>query len=159
MSTASHHRRVRLQRLQFIRLDAPVNSGGLVAGPRALRSERLQWLTTSAVNIQVFLTRRSCFGKAPGKMWSGAVALREALPQKHAGSGHRAIWSSGRSAMQTQIAASSGLFRSRGQRRRVPTGLPRQGSRASAHLFLKILIGPEARAGTSPPAFLFWVLP
>ncbi len=32
-----------------------LSPGGFMSGPRALRPERLQWLTTSAVNRQAFM--------------------------------------------------------------------------------------------------------
>lgn len=42
---------VGMQRLLEV-IYANIFTGRFVAGPRALRPERLQWLTTSAVNIQ-----------------------------------------------------------------------------------------------------------
>jgi len=150
MSTASHHRRVRLQRLQFIRLNAPVKSGRQAAGPRALRPERLQWLTTPAENRQAFRLE----AHASNPCGAGQKHHCDARRQKHAGSGHRAIWGPGRSAACAINAASFGPCHSRCQRRRSSTGLLRQRSRASAHLplpTLKILTGLEAKAGTSPP--------
>jgi len=150
MSTASHHRRVRLQRLQFIRLNAPVKSGRQAAGPRALRPERLRWLTTPAENRQAFRLE----AHASNRCGAGQKHHCDARRQKHAGSGHRAIWGPGRSAACAINAASLGRFCHCGQRWQVKAGLLRPRSRASAHLpSSKILNGREARAGTSPPFF------
>ena len=72
--------------------------GGNRSGPRTLGPERLQWLTTSAANRQVFMRNT---------LWSLGLlpALRRGPKQKQTWSGHRAIWSSGRSGLKPQNAA------------------------------------------------------
>ena len=146
MCTAFPYVWISVQRLLEV-IHAIIFTGGFMAGPRALRPERLRWLTTSAVNRQVFRpeppgsepcrTRRQSHCDTPGQL--------------HAGSGHRAIWSSGRSAMRTQDAAFLRLpHRHPGDSRgllQVPafagmTG--RKDNRALALLlFSKILTGPK----------------
>ena len=54
MCTAFPYCRVGVQRLLEV-IYAIIFTGGFVAGPRTLRPERLQWLTTSAVNRQAFI--------------------------------------------------------------------------------------------------------
>ena len=49
MCTAFPYCRVGVQRLLGV-IYAIISTGGFLAGPRALRPERLQWLTTSAAN-------------------------------------------------------------------------------------------------------------
>jgi len=151
MSTASHHRRVRLQLLHFIRLHAPGKSGRSVAGPWALRPKRLRWLTTPAENRQA----HGPGAHAPERCGARRSSHCDRPGMLHAHGGHRAIWGPGRSAAQAQNAASLGPRPSRCQRLRSHAGLLRQRSRASAqHSSSKILIGPEARAGTSLPSFI-----
>ena len=51
-----------------------LSPGGFMSGPRTLRPERLQWLTTSAVNRQAFMRI---------KMWSLGVGLiAQAAPDR-----------------------------------------------------------------------------
>ena len=52
MCTAFSYCRAGVQRLLEV-IYAIISTGGFVAGPRTLRPERLQWLTTSAVNRRV----------------------------------------------------------------------------------------------------------
>ena len=52
MCTAFPYCRAGVQRLLEV-IYAIIFTGGFVAGPRTLRPERLQWLTTSAANRQV----------------------------------------------------------------------------------------------------------
>ena len=54
MCTAFPYCRAGVQRLLEV-IYAIISTGGFLAGPRTLRPERLQWLTTSAVNRQVFI--------------------------------------------------------------------------------------------------------
>ena len=54
MCTAFPYCRVGVQRLLGM-IYAIIFTGGFLAGPRALRAERLQWLTTSAVNRPAFM--------------------------------------------------------------------------------------------------------
>ena len=117
MSTASLHCRVLLQRLQGVRFNAPFPSGGFLAGPRALRPERLQWLTTSAVNRQAFIRNR---------MWS----LDAAFIAK--GSPSRSIY-------EVDTVRSEALE----ELPRRQKDVAHQG-RASAHLSSTIVIGLEA---------------
>ena len=49
-----------------MKLNSLLSPGGFMSGPRTLRLERLQWLTTSAVNRQAFMRT---------KMWSSGVGL------------------------------------------------------------------------------------
>ena len=109
-----------VQRLLEV-IHAIISAGGFVAGPRTLRPERLRWLTTSAVNRQAFRIEASALNQCG----AGGRHHCDAHRQRHAGSGHRAIWSSGRSARKTQDAA----FPSRALR---------------PFLFLKILIGVKS---------------
>ena len=126
MSTASLHCRVRLQRLQGLRFNAPFPSGGFLAGPRALRPERLQWLTTSAVNRQAFIRNT---------LWSLTVGpIARAAPN--------------RSIYEVDTVRSGALE----ELPRRQKDVAHQG-RASAHLSSTIVIGLEARAGASPPFF------
>ena len=54
--------------------DLLLSLGGFMSGPRALRPERLQWLTTSAANRQAFMRN---------KMWSLGVGLiAQAAPNR-----------------------------------------------------------------------------
>ena len=116
MCTAFPYCWISVQRLLGV-IHAIIFTGGFMAGPRALRPERLRWLTTSAVNRQV---RPPDALRHQSHVEPEAQSLRHAR-HKHADGGHRAIWSSGRSAMRTQDAA-----------------FP---SRAPRPFFLKILIG------------------
>ena len=51
-----------------------LSPGGFMSGPRAIRLERLQWLTTSAVNRLAFMRT---------KMWSSGVGLiAQAAPNR-----------------------------------------------------------------------------
>ena len=54
MCTAFSYCRVGVQRLLEV-IYAIIATGGFLAGPRTLRPERLQWLTTSAANRQAFM--------------------------------------------------------------------------------------------------------
>ena len=62
--------------------------GGFMSGPRALRRERLRWLTTPAANT----SNRRCFSEKSHN-FSGM------------GGGHRAIWGPGRSGISPQNTA------------------------------------------------------
>jgi hypothetical protein len=126
LSTASLHCRVFLQRLQGLRFNEPFPSGGFLAGPRALRPERLQWLTTSAVNRRVFIRNI---------LWSrDAASIARGAPD--------------RSIYEVDTARSGALE----ELPRRQKDAAHQG-RASAHLFSTIVIGLEAGAGASPPFF------
>ena len=73
MCTAFPYCRVGVQRLLEM-IYAIISTGGFLAGPRTLRPERLQWLTTSAVNRQAFMRT---------KMWSLTVGLiAQAAPNR-----------------------------------------------------------------------------
>ena len=178
MCTAFPYCRVGVQRLLEV-IYAIIFTGGLVAGPRALRPERLQWLTTSAVNRQAFIRNT---------LWSLTVGpIARAAP-------NRSIYEvdTVRSGALEELpfsrkdVASPGvlrllklaLFSINSSSRRKP-GSPRSNfvgpdfrrgdefggvrsnfkqlsnfRRASAHFFSRILIGHEAAAETFPPAFL-----
>jgi hypothetical protein len=94
MCTAFPHCWFFVQRLLEM-VHATIFTGGFMAGPRALRPERLQWLTTSADNRQAcrldaFVSNRCGFGERQHCDTPGS---------KHACSGPRTHWSSGRSAI------------------------------------------------------------
>ena len=73
MCTAFPYCRVGVQRLLEV-IYAIIFTGGFVAGPRALRPERLQWLTTSAVNRQASMRTI---------LWSSGVGLiAQAAPNR-----------------------------------------------------------------------------
>ena len=65
MCTAFPYCRAGVQRLLEV-IYAIIFTGGFLAGPRTLRPERLQWLTTSAVNRQVSMRTN---------LWSSGVGL------------------------------------------------------------------------------------
>ena len=146
MCTAFPYWWISVQRLLEV-IHAIIFTGGFMAGPRALRPERLRWLTTSAVNRQV---RPPDAHKHQSHVEPEAESLRHAR-HKHADGGHCAIWSSGRSAMRTQDAAFLRLpHRHPGDSRgllKVPAfaGMAgRKDNRALAPLlFSKILTGPK----------------
>ncbi len=73
MCTAFPYCRVGVQRLLGV-IYAIISTGGFLVGPRTLRPERLQWLTTSAVNRLAFMRT---------KMWSLGVGLiAQAAPNR-----------------------------------------------------------------------------
>ena len=73
MCTAFPYCRGGVQRLLEV-IYAIISTGGFLAGPRTLRPERLQWLTTSAVNRLAFMRI---------KMWSLGVGLiAQAAPNR-----------------------------------------------------------------------------
>jgi hypothetical protein len=158
------------------RWSAIISTGGFMAGPRALRPERLQWLTTSADNRQAVLSGAS----APEQCGVWRRHHCDARRQKDAGRGHRTHWSSGRSAIWPinaaflkavvvqrsfpipVIPAQAGICvfpnrdaRFRGHDRRkgefwTSTTVP---IRALAHIFLEISIRAEAWTEPYPPSF------
>ena len=74
MCTAFPNCRAGVQRLRDLGSYAPLSPGGFVAGPRTLRPERLQWLTTSAAN------RLASMRKI---LWSSGVGLiAQAAPNR-----------------------------------------------------------------------------
>ena len=74
MCTAFPYCRAGVQRLRDLGSYAPLSPGGFVAGPRALRPERLQWLTTSAVNRQASMRNT---------LWSSGVGpIARAAPNR-----------------------------------------------------------------------------
>ena len=73
MCTAFPYCRAGVQRLLEM-IYAIISTGGFLAGPRALRPERLQWLTTSAVNRQASMRII---------LWSSGVGLiAQAAPDR-----------------------------------------------------------------------------
>ena len=98
--------------------------GSLVAGPRTLRPERLRWLTTPAVNRQA----RGPGASAPERCGARKSSHCDRPGMLHAQGGHRAIWSSGRSATRSINAApGTGLwpfFSEISQRQKSATGHP-----------------------------------
>ena len=126
MCTAFSYCRVGVQRLLGV-IYAIISTGGFLAGPRTLRPERLQWLTTSAANRQVSIRNI---------LWSLTVGLiAQAAPD--------------RSIYRVDTVRSEALEElPRGQK---DVAFLR---RASAQFFHTIVIGHEAWHGTFPPAFL-----
>ena len=134
-----------------------LSPGGFMAGPRALRPERLEWLRTPAVNRQVFRPWRFCLRKTLGSMWRAEVAPR-ACPQKHAGSGHRAIWGSRRSVIWPYIAAFPACSASAASGCGFQQAFPGREALASRRFFPKILKWRRAGGGNIPSIFLFSVV-
>ena len=126
MCTAFPYCRVGVQRLLGV-IYAIISTGGFLAGPRTLRPERLQWLTTSAVNRQAFMRN---------KMWSLGVGLiAQAAPNR---SIHRV--DTVRSEALEELA-----FRPKTLRLRSAFG----------HLFIEISARLRAVNRHSPPFFFF----
>ena len=146
MSTASLYCRVLLQRLREGWFNAPPSSGGFLAGPRILRSERLQWLTTSAANRQVSIRN---------KMWSlGVGPIARAAPDR---SIYRVDTVRSEALEDLPLApknvAPRRMFAKSCKTFAIKTCAFKKSSRASAHSYPRILVGLEARAGASPPSF------
>ena len=126
MCTAFPYCRAGVQRLLEV-IYAIISTGGFLAGPRTLRPERLQWLTTSAVNRQASMRTN---------LWSLTVGLiAQAAP-------NRSIY--------RVDTVRSGALEDLPYKPKDVAFL----RRASAQFFHTIVIGHEAWHGTFPPAFL-----
>ena len=180
MCTAFPYCRFGVQRLLSM-IYAIIFTGGFVAGPRALRPERLQWLTTSAVNRPAFMrTKLWSFCAARIARWALGRSIHEVdtvrsgaledLPYKSINvaflSWMLVILSS--LSPLTVIPAKAGnplshrlncpkrgaSFRWHDERGAVCEGQLSFNFRwASAHFFTRILIGLEAWQGAFPPSF------
>jgi len=158
MCTVFPYCRISVQRLLAV-IHTLIATGGFMAGPWTLRPKRLRWLTTSAANRQV---RPPDAYQHQSYVEPEAVSLRHAR-HKHADGGHRAIWSSGRSAMPAKNAAFLRLLHrhpgaSRGLKQ-IPAfaGMTRwKDSRALApSLFTEFCIGSEP-GGSFPSCHHDW---
>jgi hypothetical protein len=170
VSTASLHCRVRLQRLRVGWFNAPLIPGGFMAGPSALRLKRLQWpANMSGKHFKSPALFLCCRGTPCDLVlckichFAEKAASRSGFPLRL-----RRV-SSHKSHLHVVTPAKAGVLLSFGLQGPKVDASPRwhngirvgksgseatrQLRRAFAPFFHKILIGREARAGTSPPLF------
>ena len=149
MCTAFPYCRAGVQRLLEV-IYAIISTGGFLAGPRTLRPERLQWLTTSAVN------RQACMRNI---LWSSGVGLiAQAAP-------NRSIYrvDTVRSGALEELpfsrkdVASRSMFRKSCSTFAIRTCTFQQSSRFWAHfLFFRILHRAQSWKGHSLLSFATW---
>ncbi len=185
MSTASLTCRVRLQRLQDFRFNAPGFSGGLMVGPWALRPKRLQWPANMSGKQTVLpspetpvpgLARGPGLAGFRGRQWTPCdlvlckfrhfaqkaaslsgfplrfcVVLRPIFHFKSVTPAKAGVQL--RSGRKSPKLDASLRWHDGGRNGASGFKAKQCHRRASAFFFHKILIGHEARAGTSPPLF------
>jgi hypothetical protein len=159
VSTASLHCRVRLQRLRVGWFNAPLIPGGFMAGPSALRLKRLQWPANMSGKHQkpcdLVLCKICHFAQK--------AASRSGLPLRLRGvsnyNSHLHVVTPAKAGVQLTFGLqgpkldASLRWHDGIKVEKSGSEATRQLRRASALFFHKILIGREARAGTSPPLF------